>query len=143
PDVRVVAQPEKVSRGVVTDADTGKGQPGVVVRLMRDSDELVHFPPQARTDALGRYEIHGVRKTNRYLVAIDCNPDTGYMASQVWADDTIAHQAVPADLKVKKGVVLTGKLIDGGSGAAIRGYVMAAVLSGNPFGSGYPRFSET
>jgi RNA polymerase sigma factor (sigma-70 family) len=142
PDVRVVAQPEKVISGVVTDADTGKGQPGVVVRLIRDSDEMVHFPPQALTDAQGRYAIHGVRKTNRYLVAIDCNKDTGYMASQVWADDTIAHHPVRADLKVKKGVILTGKVIDGATGDRIQGFVMVTVLRGNPFGREYPTFSE-
>jgi RNA polymerase sigma factor (sigma-70 family) len=142
PDAQVIAEPEKVIRGVVTDADTGKGQPGIVVRLIRDSDEMVHYPPQARTDAQGRYEIHGVRKTNRYLVAIDCNPDTGYMASQVWVDDTIAHQSIRADIKVKKGVIVTGKVLDGATGEPIRGYVMASVLMGNPFGKEYPRFSE-
>ncbi|HEV3443649.1 MAG TPA: sigma-70 family RNA polymerase sigma factor, partial [Gemmataceae bacterium] len=142
PDAQVIAEPEKVIRGVVTDADTGKSLPGIVVRLIRDSDEMVHFPPQARTDAQGRYEIHGVRKTSRYLLAIDCDPDTGYMASQVWADDTSANQPIRADIKVKKGVIVTGKVIDGATGESIRGFVMTAVLTGNPFGREYPRFSE-
>jgi protocatechuate 3,4-dioxygenase beta subunit len=142
PDAQVIAEPEKVIRGVVTDADTGKGQPGIVVRLIRDSDEMVHYPPQARTDAQGRYEIHGVRKTSRYLVAIDCNSDTGYMASQVWADDTSGHQPIRADIKVKKGVIVTGKVIDGANGEPLRGFVMAAVLRGNPFGREYPGFSQ-
>jgi len=142
PDAQVIAAPEKVIRGVVTDADTGKGQPGIVVRLIRDSDEMVHFPPQARTDAQGRFEIHGVRKTSRYLVAIACDPDTGYMASQVWADDTSAHQPIGADIKVKKGVIVTGKVIDGATGEPIRGFVMASVLRGNPFGREYPGFSQ-
>src|SRR5205823_6480807 len=77
-----------------------------------------------------------------YLVAIDCNKDTGYMASQFWANDTSAHQPVRADIKVKKGVILTGKVIDGATSEGIRGYVMVTVLSGNPFGADYPTFSE-
>ncbi len=142
PDVAVFADAEKVIRGVVTDADTSKGQPGVVVRLIRDSDEVVQYPPEAKTDAQGRYEIHGVRKTKKYLVAIAANSDTGYMLSQVWAEDTIGHQAVRADIKIKKGVIVTGHVIDGATGKAIPGYVMAAVLKGNPFGKDYPSFSE-
>ncbi|HEV3446985.1 MAG TPA: hypothetical protein VG099_20270, partial [Gemmataceae bacterium] len=71
-----------------------------------------------------------------------CNPNTGYMASQVWADDTIVHQPIRADIKVKKGVIVTGKVIDGANGEPLRGFVMAAVLRGNPFGREYPGFSQ-
>ncbi|HEY7423087.1 MAG TPA: sigma-70 family RNA polymerase sigma factor [Gemmataceae bacterium] len=140
PDVSVVAEAEKVIRGVVTDADTGKGQRGIIVRVMRYSDEFVHFPPEGKTDAEGRYEIHGVCKTKRYLLAIDSNPATAYMASQVWADDTTGYQPVTADLKVKKGVIVTGKMIDRATGEAIPGAVMVAVLRGNPFVKDYPKF---
>ena len=142
PDVSVVAEDEKVIRGVVTDADTGKGQPGMIVRLLRDSDEIVHYPPEAKTDAQGRYEIHGVRKTKRYLLCVEDNKDTGHMPSQVWAEDTVAHQPIRADIKVKKGVIVTGKIIDGATGEALPGCVMGVVLRGNPFGKDYPRFDE-
>jgi RNA polymerase sigma factor (sigma-70 family) len=142
PDVSVVAEEEKVIRGVVTDADTGKGQSGMIVRLPRDSDEIIHYPPEAKTDAQGRYEIHGVRKTKRYLLCVDDNKDTGHMPSQVWADDTVAHQPVHADIQVKKGVVITGRIIDGATGEALPGSVMGVVLRGNPFGKDYPRFDE-
>lgn len=142
PDVIVVAETEKVIRGVVTDADTGKGVAGVMVRLTRDSDELVHYPPEAKTDAQGHFEIHGVRKTKRYLLAVDDNKDTGHMPSQVWAEDTVAHQPIRADIKVKKGVIVTGKLIDGATGEALPGSIMAAVLRGNPFARDYPKFDE-
>jgi RNA polymerase sigma factor (sigma-70 family) len=142
PAVSVVAQPEKVIHGTVKDADTGKGQPGILVRLTEDSDELVQHPPEARTDARGRYEIHGVRKTKKYLVSVDCNPDTGTMASQVWATDTAGYQPVPADIQIKKGVIVTGKLLDATSAKPVRGEVMAAVLRGNPFVKDYPHFSD-
>jgi RNA polymerase sigma factor (sigma-70 family) len=142
PDVAVIAELEKVILGVVTDADSGKPQPGVVVRVERDSDELIQFPPEGTSDAQGRYEIHGVRKTRRYLVGTGCNPDIGYMASQMWVEDTVAQQPIAADLRIKKGVIVTGKLIDGGSGSALYGTVMVAILRGNPHGRQYPTFSE-
>jgi protocatechuate 3,4-dioxygenase beta subunit len=70
------------------------------------------------------------------------NKDTGHMPSQVWAEDTVAHQPVQADIKVKKGVIVTGKIIDGATGQALPGHVMGVVLRGNPFGKDYPRFDE-
>ncbi len=140
PEVSVVADAEKVIRGVVTDTDTGKAQSGIVVRLTQDSDERLRFSPEAKTDAEGRYEIHGVRKTKKYLLAIAANSDTGYMHSQIWAEDTIAHQPVRADIKIKRGVIVTGHVIDGPSGKAIPGFVMAAVLYENPFVKDYPNF---
>jgi RNA polymerase sigma factor (sigma-70 family) len=142
PNMSLVAEPEKVVRGIVKDADTGKGQPGVVVQVTQDSEELVQFPPEARTDAQGRYEIHGVRKAKRYLLAIESNPDTATMASQVWANDTAGYQPVQADIKIKKGVIVTGKMSDGTSGEPLHGVVMAAVLQGNPFVKDYPNFSS-
>ncbi len=143
PDVAVVAETEKVIGGVVADADTGKGRAGVVVRLIRDSDELVQFPPESRTDAQGRYEMHGVRKTKRYLLAVSSDSDAGYLGSQVWAEDTTGHQPIAADIRVKKGVVITGKIIDGGTGKPISGFAWPAVLAGNPFVKDYPKFRES
>jgi RNA polymerase sigma factor (sigma-70 family) len=142
PDVSVIAEAEKVIRGVVTDADTGKEVSGVMVRLTRDSDELIHYPPEAKTDAQGRCEIHGVRKTKRYLLAIDDNKATGHLPSQVWAEDTVAHQPVHADIKIKKGVIVTGKIIDGATGEALPGFVMGSVLRGNSYAKDYPKFDE-
>src|SRR6185437_11216448 len=42
-------------------------------------------------------------------------------------------QPVVADLRVKKGAIVTGKVIDRASGKAIPGNATAEVLAGNPF----------
>jgi RNA polymerase sigma factor (sigma-70 family) len=143
PDVSVIAQSEKIIRGVVRDADTGEGRPAVVVRLIQDSDEFIEFPQEAKTDAQGRYEIHGIRKTKRYLLAVFNDETAGYVGSQVWADDTTGSQPITADIRVKKGVIITGKVIDGGTGKPIRGFAWPAVLAGNPFVKDYPPFRES
>ncbi|HEY7153947.1 MAG TPA: hypothetical protein VH575_08290, partial [Gemmataceae bacterium] len=141
PDLSIVAESEMVIRGVVKDSDTGKGQPGLVVQLTGYYDDrMPPFHPKAKTDAEGRYEIHGARKAKRYLIQFMDDTATGYTHSQVWADDTPGYQPVRADLKVKKGVIVTGKVIDRATGAAIPGGVWATVLPGNPFVKDYSKF---
>jgi RNA polymerase sigma factor (sigma-70 family) len=143
PDISVVAQREKILRGTVRDADTGKGRPGVVVRLVEDSDEYLQFPPEARADAQGNYEMRGIRKTEKYLLAVSSDPATGYVGSQVWAEDTTGDRPLTADIRVKKGVIITGKVIDGGTGKPIPGFACPTVLAGNPFVKDYPKFRES
>jgi RNA polymerase sigma factor (sigma-70 family) len=145
PDLSVVAETEKVIRGVVTDADSGEGQPGLVVRLTGYYDDMMPpFHLNAKIDADGRYEIHGARKAKSYLVQFMGDPVTGYTPSQIWAEDTTGYRPVIADLKVKKGVIVTGKVIDRATGKPIPGWAMAAVLSGNPFDKdyGYAKFQR-
>jgi RNA polymerase sigma factor (sigma-70 family) len=143
PDVSVVAQPEKILRGTVRDIDTGKGVPDALVRLLEDSEESVQFPPESRTDAQGHYELHGIRKTKRYLLVAFDEAVRGYVNSQVWVDDTAGYQPITADLRVKKGVIITGKVIDRGTGKPIGGFAWPAVLAGNPFVKDYPQFRES
>jgi RNA polymerase sigma factor (sigma-70 family) len=143
PDVSLVAPSEKIVRGEVRDADTAKGVPGATVRLIQDSDEFLEFPPEAKTDAQGRYEMRGIRKTKQYLLAASSDAATGYLGRQLWAEDTPGYQTIPADLRVKKGVIITGKVIDGGTGKPIRGFAWPAVLAGNPFVKDYPKFRES
>jgi RNA polymerase sigma factor (sigma-70 family) len=144
PDVAVVAEAEKPIVGIVKDADTGKGRPGVVVKLTRkDQSELQRVIVEARTDAQGHYELHGAQKAKRYMVEVAEDYDKGYLPCQVWAADTPGYQPVTADITVKKGVVITGKVIDKGTGKPMRGFAMTAVLQNNPFVKDYPTFGES
>jgi RNA polymerase sigma factor (sigma-70 family) len=134
PDFSRVVESEKIIRGIVTDADTGNGQAGLEIVLRGYYDEMhPAFMPKAKTDAKGRYEIHGARKATRYLIDSLGDSATGYMPGQMWAEDKPGYQPVPADLKVKKGVIVTGKVIDRATGKAVPGMAAVAVLAGNPF----------
>jgi hypothetical protein len=144
PDPSVVAEAEKPIGGTVKEAETGKGRPGVVVKLTRrDNSELQGVIAEAKTDAQGHYQIHGARKAKRYMVEVAEDYAAGYMACQVWAADTPGYQPVTADITVKKGVIIKGKVIDKGTGKPIRGFAMAAVLNNNPFVKDYPSFGES
>lgn len=142
PDVKVVATAEKIIGGVVKDADTGKGLPGLVVRLTGDSNSgMTPYHLKAKTDREGRYEIRGARKAQSYTLQVASDPATGYMPTQRGADDTTGYQPVVTDLVVKKGVIITGKLIDRATGRPVRGWAAAAVLKGNPFAKDYTPIS--
>jgi RNA polymerase sigma factor (sigma-70 family) len=138
PNVSVVATPGKVLRGTVTDADTGQGLPGLTVQLAGDSTGARQpFILQAKTDARGRYAISGAPPAQSYQLQVPADPATGYLPSQVSADGTPGSEPVPADLKVKKGVIVTGQVIDQATGKPVPSWAIAAVLKGNPFAKAY------
>jgi RNA polymerase sigma factor (sigma-70 family) len=144
PDLAVIAEAEKPVRGVVTAADTGKGRAGVVVRLTRggNGQMLLPIPLSATTDANGHYEIHGARKMNAYMVEIAGDTETAYMPCQVRTADTVGYEPVVADLRLVKGVVITGRVLDRSTGKGVPGMVMAAVLQDNPYAKDYGMFDS-
>ncbi len=143
PNPSPVVEAEKPIRGIVKDADTGKARPGVVVRLTRrEGGTLLNLSPEARTDAQGRFEIHGARKAKSYMLEVGNDVNEGYMNSEVWAVDTAGYDPITVNIAVKKGVIVTGKVIDQASGKPIRGFGMAAVLQDNPFVKDYPAFGN-
>src|SRR5262249_46756370 len=97
-------------------------------------------PLVATTDGEGRYEIRGARKTKSYLLDVASDPATGHMACQVRAADTSEYEAIAADISVKKGVIVTGKVLDAATKKPLRGFPMIGVLSDNPFVKEYPEF---
>ncbi|HEY7154357.1 MAG TPA: sigma-70 family RNA polymerase sigma factor [Gemmataceae bacterium] len=139
PDVSVVAASEKIIRGVVAAADTRKKRPGVLVKLTRKNGddhtggENVALTLQAKTDAEGRYEIHGAHKAKSYLIEVRSDPASGYLGRSVWAEDTPGFRPITADIRVRKGVIVTGKMIDKTTGKPIEGFVEIGGLFDNPF----------
>ncbi len=152
PDVSIVAEREKIIRGVVRDADTGKGVAGAAVGLIaggtgnkRDDlfGGLLALPLKTRADAEGRYEIRGALKANGYLLQVVKDRATGYLGCTVRVtDDKPGYQPFMADLTVRKGVIVMGKIIDKSTGKFVHGLVENAVLNGNPFAKNYPTDSQ-
>ncbi|HTU91599.1 MAG TPA: carboxypeptidase-like regulatory domain-containing protein, partial [Gemmataceae bacterium] len=133
-DVALVVEAEKLIRGTVKGADNGKGRPNIMVSLSRkEGNDTLAVYPQAKTDAQGRYEIHGARKAKRYMLEVEDDPSAGYVACRAWAEDTAGYDPITADIRVKKGVIVTGKVIDGATGKLIPGFAQADVLYDNPF----------
>lgn len=145
PGSSLVTEAGKTIRGVVKDADSGKGRPGVEVILSKDGDGRLLPGPlmKARTDGRGRYEIRGARKGKSYMVEVANDAAVGYMACQVRVEDTAGYQPVVANIGVKKGAIITGKVIDQSTGKPILGWVRVGILTGNRFAEDYPTFDSS
>jgi RNA polymerase sigma factor (sigma-70 family) len=140
PDISAVVEAEKRIRGRVTDLATGKPRAGIQVYLTREAQEPLRAPLGAKTDADGHYEIHGARKANVYTLNVEGDPKTRYISAQVRAVDTAGYEPVTADIGMKKGVLVKGKVINAATKMPMPGYVKVGVLSDNPFVKDYPEF---
>jgi RNA polymerase sigma factor (sigma-70 family) len=138
PDFSLVAEPEKPIRGVVTSQTTGKPLSGVKVKLSWLGGRLQAIPRSGTTDAQGRYEIRGVRKSREYVVGVDSDLASRHLASQARATDTPGYGPITLNMALKKGVVITGRIIDRSTKKPLRGFAMAAVLVDNPFAKDVP-----
>jgi RNA polymerase sigma factor (sigma-70 family) len=137
PDPALIAEGEKLIRGVVTAADTGKGLPGIEVRLWSYDGSPVQLPLKATTGADGRYEIHGARKEKAYAVLAKADADAGYVGCEVRADDTPGYDPVRMNVRLVKGVIVTGRVLERSAGKIVPTQsawsVSAAALEGNSF----------
>jgi hypothetical protein len=97
----------------------------------------------AKTEPDGRYEIHGSRKLRSYMVEVKPDAAAGFMGSQTRANDTPGYAPITADLRVARGVIVTGKVIDKATGKPIPGFATAGILSDNPFVKDYPEFGSS
>ncbi len=155
PDMSIVAEREMILRGVVKDAETGKGIGGATIWMSGSGERAKFFSVatglslKTQTDATGRFEIRGVHKEKSYLLQVRKNPATGYLDSLVRVPDTtFGYEPITADVPVKKGVIVTGKIIDRSTGKTVPGDVNSVILNGNPFLKdytidGYPRIIES
>lgn len=139
PELAVVAETEKPIRGVVKDKDTGKPLAGVKVSLSGSpAQKVTHV--SSTTDAEGRYEIRGAHKAKTYLLRVPSDTTTGHVFAFVRGDDTAGYEPVIIDIAMKKGVIVTGRLIDKSTGKPLFGAVYVSGLSGNKFVKEYPGF---
>jgi RNA polymerase sigma factor (sigma-70 family) len=140
PELTIVVETERPIRGVATEADSGKPCLGVEVRLERYGHELARVPLKGKTDARGRYTIRGARKAESYEISVLGNPDTGFLAYQSQVPDTAGYQPVVADIRLVRGVILTGKVIDKATGRPVPAFIRSMVLADNRFVKNYPRY---
>jgi 5-hydroxyisourate hydrolase-like protein (transthyretin family) len=144
PDFSVVAEREKLIRGRVTDVDTHKPRAGVHVLLTRtDGGDLLQVVLDGWTDKDGHYEIHGARKASSYMVEVAADTKDGYVQAQARGGDTSGYDPVTIDIKVKKGVVVTGRIIDKGTGKAVRGWALIGIPQANSSVKDYPECNSS
>jgi hypothetical protein len=138
PEVTVVAEREKVIRGIVKDRDTGRGRPGVEVTLGRISAfEILSVPHTATTDSNGKFELRGCRKHPAYIPEVEVDTQTGYLPAQVEVKDTAGYEPIDVEIASAKGILVTGKMTDS-NGKPLSGLLFAEPMQENPFLKKYP-----
>ena len=156
-----VAAPTRPIEGVVRDLDSGRPLAGIMVRgedrLEFDSGVYVH----AVTDAQGHYRLVGLPQGQEgYVVAVPpCDfpyygrrkaqlmvpPDESlpYLRARVPVGASQGPGPVRLDITLKRGVWVTGRLIDRQTQKPVRGQVEYFVFLDNPQYQGYPGFRST
>ncbi len=142
PNLNLVTETEKPIRGVVHATDIGKGLAGVEVRLLHYGESPIPFLLKATTDAVGRYELRGVRKAKHYALDVEANVDTGYPGYNLRAMDTPGYGPLTVDVRMVRGITLTGRVLDRKTGKVepdlMSCSVSAVILSDNAFAKDYP-----
>lgn len=131
PTPEVVAEAEKPVRGVVTDE---AGRPVAGVRVHVRSDKMADRDDKTTvTDAAGKYEVRGLRKLAGYRVSVARDVGRGLLGRTITVRDTTGYEPVVVDATLMRGIVLTGRITDGGTGRPIPGYACVGVLFDNEY----------
>jgi RNA polymerase sigma factor (sigma-70 family) len=138
PTASVVVEGTKVIEGTVTDAETGKPVPGVVVSS--GSGYSSHIT--SISDNEGKYRLAGLSKHREYLLHTFRRDRKGpYLDWSARVMDTDGLAPIRHDIKMTKGIVVTGKMIDRATGKGVSGSLRFAPLPDNKFFGSTPAYN--
>jgi RNA polymerase sigma factor (sigma-70 family) len=144
---RHAAAPTKPIVGVVRDIDTRKPLAGVTIRSL----SLKISPGSYRqfdlvrttTDAQGRYRLTGMPKRDGNQIAAISDRDQPYVPTHKDIADSPGLDPMTADIELKRGVWIEGKITDKVTGQPLRGTVEYFAMNGNPNLRDFPGFDGT
>jgi RNA polymerase sigma factor (sigma-70 family) len=130
PTFDFVALPNQPARGTIREAGTGRPIAGVHVaagnRYGNDVD--------TNTDADGRFELDGLAKSGTSSsFYIQRPPPSPYLPRHVSAPNPDGLQPLILNIELARGVLLTGRVGDGASGAGVFANIHYIPLPNNPF----------
>jgi hypothetical protein len=155
-----VAGPTRPIEGVVRDFDTGQPLAGIMVHGDESRLTVPVANVHAISDAQGRYRLVGLprgregrllagppydfpdfarRKTN---LAVQPEVTLPYLHTQVEVGKAEGSGPVQLDIKLKRGVWVTGRILDRDTHKPVAGWVEYFVFDDNPHLKRYPGFKE-
>ena len=117
-----VAGPSRPVEGVVTDQDTGAPLPGLKVEgMVFDEDSSIAAPGVgATTGPDGGYRLLGLGQSTRYRLFLKPTAGQPYLpASTVVDAGPISPSAVTHDLRLRRGVLVRGRVTDKATGLPV------------------------
>ncbi|MHC5541348.1 sigma-70 family RNA polymerase sigma factor, partial [Singulisphaera rosea] len=132
--------PCKPVEGVVRDQDTDRPLAGMRVNGMayNPNSSAYYHEVVSVTDDQGRYRLTGMARSDRYRLFL--TPGKGQPYPSVNFDeraDSPGLEPATINLKLKRGVLIRGRLTDKATGKPVRGMVASFVLRENPYAKDY------
>jgi RNA polymerase sigma factor (sigma-70 family) len=120
-----VAAPCQMIEGVVHDQDTGKPIPGAVVTSYKRGTGQVSGRTDLRTvaDARGRYRLTGMPRASGNQVQAAAPEELPYMMQIRNVPDPDGVKAARVDFTLKRGVWVTGRVLDKATGKPVHAIV--------------------
>jgi RNA polymerase sigma factor (sigma-70 family) len=136
-----VAAPSRPVGGTVRDLDSGKPLAGVRVQGMvyEDRSSVYYHEVASTTDDRGRYELPGLAAADKYRLFVF--PGKGMPYTTATFVEPVGHPGIePAtiDLRLKRGVLVRGRVTDRVTGKPVKGRVESYALRDNPHAKDYP-----
>src|SRR5262249_12950009 len=123
----LLVAPSKPIVGTVRDKRTGKPIPGVIV------ESVHHSGARTATDARGRYRLLGAAKKGDYAISAGGGKVVPYFDfTRLHIPDTAGLEPIRFDIELERGVEVTGRLTEKGTGRPVRGRVHYVPLPDNP-----------
>ena len=156
-----VAGPTRPIEGIVRDVDTKAPLAGILVHAQREPGVPDRYV-QAITDAQGHYRLVGLprgREGNILAVApvdfprrgdFDRNAiphgprdgDLPYLSASVKVEGAGVDGPIKLDIHLKRGVWVTGRVLEADTGKPVRAQLAYYVFQDNPHQEDYPAFRE-
>ncbi len=130
PRFELAVAPGRVIEGIVRDRDTGRTIPGAKVGLSLSIDDTI-------CDGQGRFRLTGMSKNQDNFLQVVAE-DQPYVKVDKPVGDSKGFGLVRADVALKRGVWVEGKVIDKSSGRPVKAIVHYVAFRDNPHVKDYP-----
>jgi RNA polymerase sigma factor (sigma-70 family) len=138
----LVVSPSRLVTGVVTDVDTGKPVAGAFVCSSQFPNGIIdRHRAWTVTDAEGRYTLRGMPAEKGSTVRVDPPAGEPYLSITAEVPDRAGLEPIRLDLRIKRGVWLTGKMRDRETKEPVQATVRYAADAENPNLKAIPGFT--
>ncbi|MCA8952270.1 MAG: hypothetical protein KDE27_22355 [Planctomycetes bacterium] len=143
-DSLVVGQRTRPVEGVVRD-DTGAPMAGVEViseAIAQRGISMVDHGLRTTTDAAGRFRLLGFAKAKGNAILLAPGEDQPFLMREVRLPDPDGMAPIQLEVKLNRGIWITGKVAERGSGAPVPGVVTYHPELTNPVAASIDQFKD-